>query len=256
MKTLFPVKNGTISQGYASTGDLDGKTYLQTFGTATHGALDIVSFHGDSLYACEDMDCYKTWTLNDQSLAEGLSHGFGARFISKPDSNGVCREYVYWHTMSNLKVVRNQPVNQGDVIGFEGDSGQVYQGGVAVPDSQKGLPPYLGTHLHWGYRLVQQTKDNTQAGKYLADIQDVIYKDINGFYYKILNADNGNNGMLDPMGLDLIYYDEWEKEQIEAKAVSVVSQAVEVIQNDTQTPIPQKLSWLDVLLNFLKGLLG
>ncbi len=233
-KVLFPIKTGIITQKYGENPEL----YKSRFGIAFHNGVDIVSFHGDELLCCEDFTPYKIFDLNTGSV----SRGFGFHALTKP-INEICTEWVYWHTMSNLKVVLNKLAQQGEIVGFEGASGAVFSGGVEVPDNLKGIPPYPGTHLHWGKRLVLRTK--TPISDVLSDVNGNPYVDEQGYYYQVLNFNNGVKGFIDPMKDEIIYYKEFE-------AQKVVSVATAVATEIPTLPKEKQGYFIDLLIGLLK----
>ncbi len=234
-KVLFPVKNGTITQKYGENPEL----YKSRFGIAFHNGIDIVSFHGDELLACRDFIPYKIFGSNIGSV----NKGFGFHALTEPDDKGICEEWVYWHTMSNLKVKLGIKSFQGDVVGYEGASGAVFSGGVEVPDNLKGVYPFPGTHLHWGKRLVLKTKN--PISDVLSDINGSPYIDSYGFYYQVLNFDNGVKGFIDPMKDEIIYYKEFEAQKIVSVASSIANEIPKIDVNKQRNII-------DLLISLLK----
>jgi len=237
MKTLFPILDGVISQNYGENPEF----YKKRFGLASHNGTDIYSFHGDKLYLCRKMFIYKTYDLNSGSV----SKGFGLCGLTELEENDICYEYVYWHTMSNLQVKKGSWYEQGEICAYEGGSGIVYSGQVEVPDSQKGIPPYPGTHLHWGKRKVQRTKKGT--GYFLHSIDGTLFVDSEGYSYEIIDYQNGNLGFIDPMVDEIIYYRDF----------FIVPLPPEL---PIQPTISEKINWLESIkvwlqkvLNWLKG---
>jgi len=221
---LFPIKNGKIVQGYGENVEF----YKQRFGlTGGHNGIDIVSFHGDDLLCAEDGFVYKIYNISSGSVTKG----FGVCILTNPNENGIVTEWVYWHTMSNIQVKEEDKVKQGQLLAFEGDSGYVYTNGQPVPDSQKGIPPYPGTHLHWGKRFCKKTLNPT--GIVLAinefsvgTVPELLsYKDNDGYYYEILNINNGCYGFVNPMsdGNPPLNYDAWMANQEFEKTEAIIS---------------------------------
>ena len=243
MKTLSPIKKGIISQKYVENPAL----YQSRFGINWHNGVDIVSFHGDELLCCEDFIPYKIFDLK----AGSVSKGFGFNALTKPDDKGICREWIYWHTMSNLKFSLDKLVQQGEVVGYEGNSGSIFSNGVEVSDNLKGVSPYFGTHLHWGKRLVKKTK--TPTGDVLAGVDGKLYQDSQGFYYEVLNFNNGVKGFIDPMKDEIIYYDEFIARKVISVAEAVVAE-IPVLPKEKQTDIIDSLlAMLKSVWDFLKG---
>lgn len=201
---LFPVANGFVSQHYGENPDLYKERFKISNG---HNGVDVVSFHGDRGLAAERAVVNRVWNFDTEGMA-GITHGYGVSIISDPDENGICREWLYWHMMSNIQVKVGQVVEQGDLLGFEGASGAVYQGGMPVPDYFKGVPPYLGTHIHWAHRLLRLVSGT----------------------YEVLNYDNGSYGYIDPyaQGYDIVTLAQLKTLQV---APAIVKASEDAIKN-------------------------
>ncbi len=237
MKILYPIKNGVITQKYGANVDF----YKQRFGVNGHNGIDIVSFHGDSLFCPEDSVVVRVYG----SKAGSVSGGFGLYLLGNPDENQECNLWVLWHTMSNICVSFNQEVKQGDVVAYEGASGQVYVNMNPVPDADKGNPPYPGTHLHWGNMRVK-----TNPFPNITSVSDInrISFEHNGMFFDILNQDNGFRGCVDPLLSDIIYFDDWKKQKIS----QTITEALVVVQ---QLPQEQQVSVLQKIIEFLKNII-
>lgn len=224
-KTLFPVRQGFISQGFG----MNVQFYKDRFGiTGGHNGTDIVSqpiAHGDLLFASKDGVVVRAYDLSHGSITAG----FGLWLLCDPDENGICDVFIYWHTMSNLKCVEGERVKQGDILAYEGDSGSVFVDMQPVPDEAKGLPPYPGTHLHWGKFQVKKTKVSEISGKtLLTQLDGQPYYGPDGDYFEWLNFNDGMRGCVDPMLTDIIHYDQWLLEQVNTvgEAIAVVAPTV------------------------------
>lgn len=231
---LNPVEKGKITQPFG----VNGKFYLANFGVVGHNGVDIVSFHGDKIYAPEDGIVFKVYDLTHGSVTKG----FGVHLITKP-INGLCRVHILWHMMSNLCVKDGDEVKQGDILGYEGASGAVFENGVAVPDDKKGVPPYPGTHCHWGELIVKQTIQPS-LNFCLAGMGGKQYQDSEGFFYEIQNYANGFRGCVDPMTPDVVDYDVW----LTQKAVETAIVATNLIP---EIPEPQKTTLGQAIINLL-----
>lgn len=217
-KVLYPLKKATRNNKFISQTYYEGSSFYPAhYGTASHAAIDIQSDHGNELVACEDFNPYKVFSGATRDTITGISKGWGFNALTAPDANGICREYVYWHCMSNVVCKQGVPVARGDITAYEGDSGDVYSNGIKVPDSAKGKFPFPGTHLHWAYREVKMVMEGENC---LVGMDGKAYRNPdNGMVYDVQNYDNGNKGFLDPMLLDIVYYDEWVKEREDAARV-------------------------------------
>lgn len=69
-----------------------------------------------------------------------------AEGVFPQDKNEGWVDILYWHFLDVTDL--DTYINQGTPVGITGNTGNVWHGGVQVDDSQKGVPPYLGLHLH------------------------------------------------------------------------------------------------------------
>ncbi len=244
---LYPIKKATrkddlISQPYGANADFYKKYFP---GLSSHDGVDIVSQHGDELLACEDFTPFMVFNLETRPLDVGLKRGWGFHALSDPDENGVCREWVYWHMMSNVQIKFVERVVQGSVVGYEGNSGPVYVNGIAVDDSMKGVAPYPGTHVHWGYREVMLVNSGDHC---ITDIDGAPYRNpITGQYYEVIDFNNGNEGFKDPMLLPIEFYDEYI-----VQTATGITEQIETVKPSLSTDQQDKVT--DAELGFWKSL--
>ena len=240
---LFPIKKGTVSQKFG----VNPQFYQKNFGIKAHNGIDCVSFHNDQLLACADMLIYKV-NIGDYG---SVSKGFGLHGIDRPDDFGNCNEWLYWHTRNTIPVKEGQEVKQGDIVAYEGASGDVYVNNIPVPDSEKGKPPYKGTHLHWGRRPLKRVKGTDYTGKpKLNTNQGKVFVDSEGFSYDIMEANNGYGGFTDPFLLPIIYYPEW----LVKRTTDIVSDGITLVENEIES-VEIKRTFYRTFIEILKGLL-
>lgn len=250
-KWLFPIRKGKIVQGFGENEEFYKKRFPELEGG--HQGIDIVSYHGDDIFIVEDGITYKVFDYNSIGI-RGIKHGYGFNMISLPDKNNICNEYIFWHMMSNIKIKIGQLVKQGDLAGYEGQSGYVYSDGALVPDSEKGKPPYRGTHLHFSKRIVLRTHNVTPGDKLLSGINGKAYFDNEGYYYKILNYNNGHQGFVDPLLSPYMMYDEFIGQNI----INISKDVVEVIPTLEKEEDKKKLGTmlLHIINQFIEYLKG
>ena len=248
-ESLFPTQNGLITQKFGENADF----YFQRFGIkGGHNGIDIVEGHGTPIYSSQNGTVCRVYDMEHGSVTAG----FGVYVLGESDENGICDVFIYWHTMSNIPVTLGQKVQMGDVIAYMGDSGQVYTNMVAVPDSEKGIPPYPGTHLHWGKFQVKMTNtiNDVDGGKIVLTKNDgTAYQDELGNYYEWLNFENGMHGCVDPLLAPIIYYNQF----IARKAAQISEQAANIIEKAPEEEVSkeQKITLLQKIINFLFGFL-
>lgn len=86
-------------------------------------------------------------------------------------------------------------VKRGQKISTEGNYGTCYRNGVLVTPEEKKTG--AGSHLHFQIRKCIKVKNRNNKKVYLRN-SNGDFKDKNGFYYEVLNCNNGFNGCIDP----------------------------------------------------------
>ena len=132
------------------------RMFISQYFHAGHKAWDIVPLYkrSDGLPA----DCYPIFagfTVSMQDTSPKLGKGIKVRTNLWPDiqkhlaENGAVGKYIdilYWHLLDVTD--EDGSIDQNTSVGITGNTGKVFTGGVAVPNSEKGIPPYKGLHLH------------------------------------------------------------------------------------------------------------
>lgn len=150
----FPFKcKYTITQGYADNAN--------NYPEGHHGALDIVPFNDLGmvfpapiypLYAGSELSIQDTDSIKGKGVKERISLDKDALnyFIKQglvPQGTDQCYlDVLYWHMLDVTD--KDGTLELDTPIGQAGNTGNVYHDGQPVPDNQKGIPPYLGLHLH------------------------------------------------------------------------------------------------------------
>jgi len=148
--------------------------YSKYFGLKGHNGLDLATFWRDKVYAPYDALVVDVKTTDS---------GYGKHVYLCDDKYLT----VYGH-LDEVVVKIGEKVKQGDVIGFEGNTGAVLKDGKPQTIYEDGI--HFGTHLHWGVYKVAIGKAGRQ--KYFPAIKKV---------YTILNYYNGYRGAIDPLPL-------------------------------------------------------
>lgn len=156
MTPQFPFKCAyQITQEYAE----DANNYPE----GHHGGLDIVPHDGVKPFPA---DIYSILDGDEISIANtDPKRGKGVRVLTKNldplfvgylksksvvplnYSGPVNLEQLYWHCLEVTDL--DGKVDQHTPIAKAGNTGYVFSQGKQVPDSQKGVPPYPGLHLHF-----------------------------------------------------------------------------------------------------------
>ena len=110
-----------------------------------HKAVDWGARYGTPLVAPERVLIQgvngELYTPND---TRPLAYGYGVKM--KGLESGY--EYLYWHNLPFHPVSSGDIVEAGQIVGYMGNSGNVYSDGKYVPIDERTHPAHKGTHLH------------------------------------------------------------------------------------------------------------
>jgi murein DD-endopeptidase MepM/ murein hydrolase activator NlpD len=106
------------------------------------------------------------------------------------EQNGELFEFLYGHCNPSVKV--GQILARGEVLGTEGNNGEVYSDGVRITLEMQKAGDTRGHHRHDQKRLLERVKGFDGVSTLLTDRFGVFLKD--GFMYKIKDVDNGYRG--------------------------------------------------------------
>jgi murein DD-endopeptidase MepM/ murein hydrolase activator NlpD len=119
-----------------------------------HTGIDIATFHRDPVYAAHDGYVPAHMVFNDRTRAGGREVWVYSPLLDGETAlnSQVCT--VYCH-LDEIAVTPGQQVKQGDLIGYEGNTGFVVSGGTEYWGN---APAGRGVHLHFGlYELMFTT---------------------------------------------------------------------------------------------------
>lgn len=114
--------DGTMTQGYGNTG-------FTSLGYSFHNGIDLANGGGTKIYAAGD------GTVLDTGTGKG-AYGNWVTIKHKVGSRGLITLYAH---MSSFRVKPGQAVKEGDLIGFEGNTGNT---------TRLLYGPHRGYHLH------------------------------------------------------------------------------------------------------------
>lgn len=158
MKPRFPYPGAWyISQGYHSNPPNVG------YPSGHHGGIDIIPLDhpGGNHWPAPIFPILGGITLQVANSDVDRGKGIKVRtLLSPPFTNyllkkglipttyhgSVYLDTLYWHCLMVTDL--DGIIDQGTPVGLTGNTGNVYAGGLPVPDYQKGRPPYPGLHLH------------------------------------------------------------------------------------------------------------
>jgi murein DD-endopeptidase MepM/ murein hydrolase activator NlpD len=129
--TLAWPMDGTISQGYGNTG-------FTSLGYSFHNGLDIVAAPGTPIYAAADGTIAGTGLSGKGGIDGGYGNWVAIRHESGPFASHAIIS-LYGH-MASFVVRSGQKVKEGDLVGFEGNTGNT---------TRILYGPHRGFHLHF-----------------------------------------------------------------------------------------------------------
>jgi murein DD-endopeptidase MepM/ murein hydrolase activator NlpD len=154
-----------------------------------HPGIDIATFHRDKVYAAHGGIIQPNLYFDNPTRAGGREVWVYSDPVDgeQPGNSIVCT--VYCH-LDEIAVKPGQGVSQGDLIGYEGNTGFVISGTTQYWGN---APAGVGTHLHFGvYELVLKgatnwvlrypgvMKGSVDPLQYLTETPENPYGDISG----------------------------------------------------------------------------
>jgi len=190
MKIVSPFPLPTIVQRF---GENAVSTYVQQ-GLKGHSGIDYQVQYGTPIKCVVDnSQCYSTMSKNNPNLM-----AYRAVYTIVDDID-CSYELSYGHC-TDMYPTPGQTYNVGSIMGLVGNTGDVYQGGIAVTEAEKLAGSHKGTHLHFQIRKLQKQPVNIPLEPTRHYINDgfgiLIFK---GNYYYVPEWNNGYNGCVDPM---------------------------------------------------------
>lgn len=160
---------------------------------AGHTAIDWAIPYGDPIFACVSAPVYSVINRNNP---DKMRYRAVFQLLEVGD---VVYEISYGH-LDTIYVAPGTFVNAGEVLGTCGNTGTVYSGSQLVTGDSKNAGSKAGAHLHGPQvRLCRKVSRTVPGHTYLNDGNGIYYK--NGWYYEVINYDNGFNGCIDPWPL-------------------------------------------------------
>ncbi len=194
--------NGSIIQRYGVLA-----TIYKTIGLDSHNGIDLVAPYGTPIFAVEDGIVFD---------GKDSPTGFGRHVKIISGEN----EWTYGH-LSEINVIPDQRVYEGDIIGKMGNSGTTTSQGIAQWGGAN--PDRAGTHLHLGLRKFKRLVGEPSS----VNTYNIQY--LNGIRGTILDYNNGNKGAVDFYDMLPEGDDELIKIELLAQIVSLYKQIIEAL---------------------------
>jgi murein DD-endopeptidase MepM/ murein hydrolase activator NlpD len=133
-----------------------------------HMGVDIATFHRDPVYAAHE-GMVVIVNGSDRTRQGGLEVWITSPELDGEEPGNSRIQTVYCH-LDEIAVKLGQTVSQGDLIGYEGNTGMVISGGKRFWGN---APQGVGTHLHFG--LYEDIKRNgTWERRYHNPLRDSV----------------------------------------------------------------------------------
>jgi len=187
MELYLPFPLSTVSQKFGE----NGNSLYAGQGLKGHTTYDFAVPWGTPLRACVDGPVYSVMHKDDPDPSQ-----YRAVF-QLIENGGVFYEVSYGH-MNDIYVAPGQTVKAGDIIGTVGNTGPVYHNGVAVTKEARLAGSHEGAHLHGPQvRPCRRVKVSSPNSQLLSDGFGVL-RDADGYYFEVINYQNGYNGCVTP----------------------------------------------------------
>lgn len=98
-------------------------------------------------------------------------------------------------------------ITKGQILGTESNHGVVYEGKTLITLAMQAKGDHRGHHRHWQWRPIKRIK--TPLGQCLVDFTGYLYMDTEGYFYQVINPENGNQGLSPDIHNILEDYDEF-----------------------------------------------
>jgi Peptidase family M23 len=186
------IKKCSFNQGFGA----NATPLYKGQGLKGHTGVDMACGYGTPVYAFKKGIVYKI--IDDKRPANDGS-GYWAVFIIAPDANGFYCEWQIGH-LSKITCKVGDLVEPWTVIGEEGNRGYVYQEGIQITKAMQDTGDRRGAHVHWNKKQLKKltpSERDGQPGMYLSGYGLGNYQDAQGYYYQVLNYNNGYNGSVD-----------------------------------------------------------
>ena len=177
---------GRITQGFGGN-----PAIYKSRGAVGHPGID--TFNGWNTRFVSDNDGYVYKTIERHQSKEGWQ---GVYMLVQDGDDFV--EVCHGH-FNTILVKAGDQVLEGQGVGLEGNKGYVISGGTVITPAMQDAGDQRGAHTHTSFRPVRRVKRVNSKRFYLQTAEGVAYKDQDGFYYEIINQDNGSRGCVDPM---------------------------------------------------------
>lgn len=190
-------------------------------GMTSHGGDDISCGYGTPIENPIRQRIYKI--LDAEHPANDGSGYWGIFGIA--EFEGKTYEICVGHC-SRIDVKVGDLVEPGQILGLEGNHGQVFVGQTEITKAMQDAGDKRGSHRHWQARSVKKNKTYNGSVPRLIAFPYTIFKDDEGYYYEIPDYYNGVHGLSPVIDDILKQYENWKLSKAVVDNIESVTEAV------------------------------
>lgn len=205
-----PAELSKITQGFYQ----NFNSFYKENELAGHTGVDWnFNFNDNLLNVAENAFCYSVLNRDNPDLTKYRA------VYTLVELGDVVYEISYGHCNKIFAEV-GKTYSVSDILATAGNTGDVFFNGKApnAEERAKGL----GTHLHFQMRLCKKVLITKSDKRYLMDGFGIYKK--NGYYYEVVDYNNGYNGCIDPMPFFIQY-----KAKDYKKVQSIFAQIINIL---------------------------
>lgn len=204
--------------------------------------MDEVCGYGTDAYCLKYGWCYK---VLDKEHPANDGSGFWGVFIISGD--GGWHEWQIGH-LSEIYIKPGEQVFPWTIVGKEGNRGQVVSWGQLITKEMQDAGDKRGSHRHWNKKLLKRMRYedyDKSKGQFLSAFSfstPSAYRDPQGWYYEVLDYQNGLRGSVNPMDDVLRGYEAVRKhfnppvEDVSSSDAKVVTEGLKTVSEALKYP--------------------
>jgi murein DD-endopeptidase MepM/ murein hydrolase activator NlpD len=181
-------KNKQIQFGFGASG-LWAEEYKRVVGHY-HTGVDYFNGYGSPVISDNYGIVYKI------ALAKDSASGWQGVYYLCPDDKYGWVEVCQGH-LSKINVKVGDLVRENQVVGLEGNKGEVYENGVRITKAMQEAGDKRGSHVHEQFRPLTKVAKRKSTKHYINTSDGKPYQDKSGNYYEITFT-NDTRGCVNP----------------------------------------------------------
>lgn len=186
MKLEFPIKDFIITQGFGANAN---PSYAGD-GLKGHTGIDFVSKYDAPIYAAIKAEVY---SIINKDHPDPMKYRAVFQIYDDVDFS---YEISYGHC--NCIICKEETTyDVGEQLATIGNTGTCYSNGRLVTREEKLGGSQAGHHLHFQVRKLKRVSKRNSKNMYVRNSEGHLKR--NGFFYEVVDYNNGYNGCIDPM---------------------------------------------------------